>query len=90
MVEAIYNKEPLLEITPDELDKFLEEHAQKAGKSKDEFVSLLYNSKQMDPFMNMLKRDKVLKFILSNAKQQEEVTEEVQQQESEVVNVWGS
>jgi trigger factor len=71
LVEAIYNKEVSLEITPDELDGFLTEHAARAGKSKDEFVSLLYNAKQMDSFLNLQKRDKVISFIVRNAKKQE-------------------
>jgi FKBP-type peptidyl-prolyl cis-trans isomerase (trigger factor) len=73
IMEAIYNKESSLEITPDELDKALEKASQANGKAKDEFVSLLYNAKQMDSFMNMLKADKVLDFIIGQAKSESEI-----------------
>jgi len=68
LVEAIYNKETSLEITPDELDVFLDKHAKANGKEKDEFVSLLYNAKMMDSFMNLLKTEKVISFVISKAK----------------------
>lgn len=73
LATAIYDKETSLEITPDELDRFLTKHAEANGKAKDEFVSLLYNAKQMDSFMNQLKTEKVLDFIITQARPEEEV-----------------
>jgi trigger factor len=67
LVEAIYNKEPSLEITPDELDIFLEKGAKENKKGKDEFVSDLYNANKMEVFLNILKCDKVLDFVISKA-----------------------
>jgi trigger factor len=67
LVESIYSKEASLEITPDELDQFLDKGAKENNKSKDEFVSDLYNSNKMDTFLNILKCDKVLGFVISKA-----------------------
>lgn len=68
LVDAIYDKESSLEINPDELDKLLEEFSVKYQKTKDEFVSMLYNTKQMDSFIGVLRTKKVIDFIIKNAK----------------------
>jgi len=66
--DAIYEKEITLEIAPDELDKTLDENAVKSNMSKDDFISMLYNSKQMDSFMDILKAKKVVDFIINCSK----------------------
>lgn len=72
LFDAIYDKEQSLEVGPDELDALLEEHAKKNNKTKDELVSLLYNTNQMDNFMAVLKNNKVVDFIVKSAKQESE------------------
>jgi trigger factor len=71
LFDAIYDKEQGLEVGPDELDALLEEHAKKNNKTKDELVSLLYNTNQMDNFMGVLKNNKVVDFILKSANSKE-------------------
>lgn len=61
--EEIYNKEQI-EITPDELNKYLEEQAKIYNKDKDEIVSMLHNTNQMDSFVGVLKNQKVIDFII--------------------------
>lgn len=73
LLDAIYEKENETHITPDELDKFLQEQAASYGKTKDELVSILYNSGQMDVFMGALKEAKVVDFIVNNRKKESEV-----------------
>ena len=73
LLDAIYEKEAETHVTPDELDKFLQEQAVSYGKTKDELVSILYNSGQMDIFMGTLKEAKVVDFIVNNRKQESEV-----------------
>lgn len=72
LFDAIYNKEIELEVGPEELDALLDEHAKMNNKSKDEFVSLLYNSNQMDAFLGILKNSKVVDFIVKSAKSESE------------------
>lgn len=76
LFDAIYEKEDELEISPDELDELLEVEAQKVNKTKDELVSLLYNSNQMDSVMGILKNKKVVDFVLRSTINQEESEEE--------------
>lgn len=71
LFDAIYEKEDAIEVGPDELEEMLEEHAQKNNKTKDELVSLLYNTNQMDAFMGVLKNKKVVDFIVESANQTE-------------------
>ena len=66
--DAIYEKEKSIEITPDELDGALDEHAKINNKTKDELISALYNSKQMDNFVGVLRTTKVIDFIINNVK----------------------
>lgn len=80
LTDAIYNKEPALEITPDELDMALEKSAQEHQKPKDEFVSMLYNAKQMDAFMGSIRCKKVLDFIIAQAKPEESENKDAQEQ----------
>jgi len=74
LIDAVYDKEPSMEINPDELDKLLEEFATKYQKTKDEFVSMLYNTKQMDSFVHVLRAKKVIDFIIERSKGAEEVS----------------
>lgn len=67
LFDAIYEKEKDIEITPDELDNLLQQHAQANGKTKDEIVSMLQNAGQMDNFVGILRVSKVLDFIISKA-----------------------
>ena len=71
LFDAIYDKEQGLEVGPEELDALLEEHAKKSNKTKDELVSLLYNTNQMDNFMGVLKNNKVVDFIVKSANSKE-------------------
>jgi len=71
LVEAIYGKESSIEVLPEELNILLEEHAKINNKTKDELISALYNSKQMDQFVGILKFSKVIDFIINNAKRKE-------------------
>lgn len=68
---AIYEKETSTEVTPEELNRMLEDHAAKSNKTKDELISALYNAKQMDNFVGVLRFAKVIDFIIDNAKKSE-------------------
>jgi len=72
VMDAIYEKEEELEVTPEELNKMLEEHAARGNQSKDELVSNLYNSGQMDNFVGVLRLSNTMDFIINNAKQESE------------------
>ena len=74
ILDAIYEKESI-EITPDELNIALDENARAANKTKDELISALYNSKQMDGFVGILRVAKVVDFIINNATKQERKAE---------------
>lgn len=76
LFDAIYEKEDELEISPDELDELLEAEAKKSDKTKDELVSLLYNSNQMDSVMAILKNKKVVDFVLKSTINNNESEEE--------------
>jgi len=67
ILDAVYESEDELEVTPDELDELLEEHAKDNDKTKDEIVSMLYNSGQMDAFMGVLRSKKAIDYIVDNA-----------------------
>ena len=78
IVNAIYEREPSVEVTPEELNEMLDEYAQKNNKTKDELISALYNSNQMDNFVGILRFAKVIDFIIDNSKQQpQQASEEV-------------
>jgi FKBP-type peptidyl-prolyl cis-trans isomerase (trigger factor) len=62
LLDAIYEKEHL-ELDPEELNQYLEKQATSVGKSKDELVSLLSNTNQMDAFLGTLRTSKTLEFI---------------------------
>lgn len=72
IMDAIYEKEDEVEVTPDELDNMLEEHAERNNTTKDELVSMLYRSNQMDAFMSVLKSKKVIDYIIELAKEHSE------------------
>jgi trigger factor len=72
LLDSIYEKENSIEITPDELDKLLEDHARHNNMSKDDLVSNLYNSGQMDNFMGILKTSNTIDFIINNANKESE------------------
>jgi len=72
ITDAIYEKEDSIEVTPDELNELLEEHAKMNNKTKDELVSALYNSGQMDSFVGILRVSKVIDFIIDNVKKESE------------------
>lgn len=78
LMDAIYEKEEDVEVTPEELNKLLEEHAKANNQSKDELVSNLYNSGQMDNFVGVLRVANVFDFIIdhSNKENNEESEEE--------------
>jgi trigger factor len=76
IANAIYDKEDAIEVTPEELDMMLGDHAAQSKKTKDELISALYNSGQMDSFVGVLRFAKVIDFILDNAKRQEKGSEE--------------
>ena len=76
IANAIYEKESSIEVTPEELDAKLEEQARQSNKTKDEVISALYNSNQMDNFVGVIRFTKVIDFIIDNAKQQEKKVEE--------------
>lgn len=76
IANAIYEKEPSIEVTPEELDIKLEEQAKQSNKTKDEVISALYNSNQMDNFVGVIRFTKVIDFIIDNAKKQEKKVEE--------------
>jgi trigger factor len=72
IIDSIYEKEKSsVEITPVELNDMLDKHSQMSGKTKDELVSMLYNSGQMDNFVGVLRISKIIDFIIDNAKAQE-------------------
>jgi trigger factor len=75
ILDAIYEKEDI-DLAPDELSDYLEEQAKLYGKDKDEIVSMLYNSGQMDSFVSVLKARKAIDFIIDkNTKKDEEENE---------------
>jgi trigger factor len=82
IANAIYEKEPTTEVTPEELNQMLDEYAAKEHKTKDELISALYNSKQMDSFVGILRFAKVVDFIIDNAKKGAMNDEEPKGQES--------
>lgn len=65
LLEAIYEAEKDLELTPEELNGFLEEQAKINNMAKDEIVSNLYNSNQMEAFVSVLRAKKVIEFIVN-------------------------
>lgn len=67
VLNAIYEQEKGVEISPEELDSALTYLAQQNNKKKDEFVSELVNSKQMDVVMANMKVGKVLDFIVNHS-----------------------
>ena len=67
LFEAIYEKEDGLEVGPEELNDLLEIEAEKNNQTKDELVSMLYNSNQMDSFVSVLRNKKVAEFIISES-----------------------
>jgi trigger factor len=71
VLTAIYDKESSIEITPEELDAFLEQSSKTYNIKKDELVSKLYAANQMNAFLVQLKTDKVLDFIIKQAKPEE-------------------
>ena len=72
LMDAIYEKESDIEVTPDELDKMLNEHAEKNNMTKDQIVSNLYSSGQMDNFMGVLKTSNTMEFIINNSNKESE------------------
>lgn len=75
LFEAIFEKEKL-EISPSELNDHLEEQAKIYGRSKDELVSMLHNTKSMDAFVGVLRVQKVVDFLSNlNTKKDEEENE---------------
>lgn len=71
VIDAIYDKEDSIEIAPEELNELLEHHAKANNSTKDEIVSALYNSGQMDNFTGVLRISKVIDFIIDNSKKEE-------------------
>lgn len=71
LLDAIYESESSIEITPDELDKLLATYATQHNMSKDDLVSNLYNSNQMDAFIGILRSQKAVDFIIQNARKNE-------------------
>lgn len=72
LFDSIYEKEDDIEVTPAQLDKLLEDHARHNNMSKDDLVSNLYNSGQMDNFMGILKTSNTIDFIINNANKESE------------------
>ena len=72
ITDAIYEKENDIEVTPEELNELLEEYAKADNKTKDDLVSALYNSGQMDNFVGRLRVMKVIDFIINNVKKESE------------------
>jgi len=64
LLNAIYNKEDDIELPLDELSDALEEQAQASDKTKDEMVSFLYNTGQMEDFVGVLRGKKVIEYII--------------------------
>ena len=71
LLDAIYEKEGI-DIAPDELSDYLEEQAKVYNKDKDEIVSMLYNSGQMDSFVSVLRAKKTIDFIIGKNKKKDE------------------
>jgi len=75
LLDAIYEKENI-DIAPDELNEYLEEQAKLYNKNKDEIVSMLYNTGQMDSFVSVVRARKTIDFIINkNTKKDEEENE---------------
>jgi trigger factor len=75
LLEAIYEKENI-EVTLDELNVHLEEQAKVYNQEKDEIVSMLHNTNQMDSFMSVIRSKKVVDHIISlNTKEVEKDNE---------------
>jgi FKBP-type peptidyl-prolyl cis-trans isomerase (trigger factor) len=72
IMDSIYEKEDDIEVTPEELNQMLEEHARANNQTKDELVSNLYNSNQMDSFVSVLRLASVVDFIINHAKKESE------------------
>lgn len=66
LFEAIFEKEDL-EVNPEELNEYLEEQAEIHNMDKDEIVSNLYNSNQMEAFVGVLRGKKVVDLIINQA-----------------------
>ena len=75
ITNAIYDREPTLELTPDEFEAFLVKHAQANNKTKEEFTTFLTNSGQLETFTGILKAEKVLSFIIQHAHEEQHGTE---------------
>lgn len=67
ILETIYNNEKL-EVTPQELNKMLEQQSELNNITKDQLISTLYNSNQMDAFTSVLRHRKVIEFIIEKNK----------------------
>lgn len=76
LMDAIYEKEEDIEVTPEELNKLLEGHAKTNNQSKDELVSNLYNSGQMDNFVGVLRVANVFDFIIDHSNNEDKESEE--------------
>jgi trigger factor len=75
ILDSIYEKENI-DIAPDELNEYLEEQAKIYNKNKDEIVSMLYNTGQMDSFVSVVRARKTIDFIINkNTKKDEEENE---------------
>lgn len=75
LLDAIYEKESI-DIAPHELNEYLEEQAKLYNKDKDEIVSMLYNTGQMDSFVSVVRAQKTIDFIINkNTKKDEEENE---------------
>jgi len=72
LMDSIYEKEDDIEVTPEELNTLLEEHAKVNNQSKDELVSSLYNSGQMDNFVGILRVANVFDFIIGHSNKESE------------------
>jgi len=70
IIDAIYEKEDI-EIDPSELNELLVDHANKNNMTKDNLVSMLYKSNQMDAFVGILRSSKVIDYIIDCSKKQE-------------------
>lgn len=72
LLDAIYEKEEDIKVDPEQLNEFLEEQAAIHNKSKDDIVSLLYNTNQMDSFVGVLKTKNVIDFLIKINKKESE------------------
>lgn len=72
LLDAIYEKEEALEVTPEELNKLLDDHAARNNMTKDQLISNLYNSGQMDNFVGVLKLANTIDFIIEQARKESE------------------